>query len=96
VEVFDSGAKSSELKPRYDLIPLEAQKREALRMAHGAMVHGENNYRQGVTDPVFIRDRINHMIEHAMKYAAGDTSDDHLAAVRCNAGMLCWLDAHKK
>ena len=90
--MFSSGAKSSEEQPRYDLIPLEALKREAQRMAEGAAAHGENNYRKGKDDPAFIRDRVNHMITHALAYAHGDRSTDHLAAVRCNAGMLIWLE----
>jgi hypothetical protein len=93
--VFASGAKSSEEKPRYDLIPLVALEREAIRMAEGARAHGENNYRAGVNDLGFVRDRINHLIEHALKYADGDRSDDHLAAIRCNAAMLIWMDAHR-
>lgn len=64
-------------------------------MAEGAAAHGENNYRIGVSDPAFIRDRINHLIEHALRYADGDRSDDHLAAVRCNAGMLIWLEENQ-
>lgn len=88
---FKSGAKSSEVQPRVDLIPLRAIEREAVRMAEGAARHGENNYQRGiVSDPAFRKDRINHLIMHALKYAAGDRSDDHLAAVRCNAGMLIW------
>lgn len=87
-----SGAKSSEEKPRYDLIPLVALEREAIRMAEGARVHGENNYRKGKGDQAFIRDRINHLLEHALKYADGDRSEDHLAAIRCNTGMLMWLE----
>jgi len=86
--VFASGAKSSEERPRYDLIPREALEREAIRMAEGAASHGANNWRLGVHDPDFIRDRVNHLIDHALRYAAGDRSEDHLAAVRCNAGML--------
>lgn len=93
--VFTSGAKSSEEKPRFDLIPLEAQIREGIRMAVGARDHGENNYRHGVNDAAFIRDRINHLIEHALRYADGDRSDDHLAAIRANAGMLIWIEAHR-
>ena len=92
VTVFESGASSSEQKPRYDLIPAEAIRREAIRMAEGAAVHGDRNYQQGKNDPKFINDRINHMIEHALLYANGDRSTDHLAAIRCNAGMLIWLD----
>lgn len=92
--VFSSGAKSSEKKPEYRLIPQCALEREAIRMAEGAAAHGENNYRQGANDPTFINDRVNHLIEHALLYAAGDRSTDHLAAVRCNAGMLMWLEQH--
>ena len=61
-------------------------------MREGAETHGENNYQLGVGDADFIRDRINHLIEHARKYQAGDRSDDHLAAIRANAGMLIWLE----
>ena len=92
--VFESGAKSSEAKPRYDLIPLDASRREAVRMAEGAAAHGENNYQKGAADRRFVLDRINHLIEHALKYAAGDRAEDHLAAIRCNAGMLIWLESH--
>jgi hypothetical protein len=92
---FTSGAKSSEEQPRFDLIPFEALRREAIRMAEGARAHGENNYQQGTADPAFIRDRINHLLAHALKYANGDRSEDHLAAIRCNAGMLTWLDEHR-
>jgi hypothetical protein len=61
-------------------------------MGEGADVHGENNYQKGKDDPAFVRDRINHLIEHALMYADGDRSTDHLAAIRCNAGMLIWLE----
>lgn len=90
--VFESGARSTEKKPRYDLIPQRAIEREAVRMGDGADSHGENNYRKGKDDPAFITDRLNHLIEHALKYANGDRSDDHLAAIRCGAGMLIWLE----
>lgn len=72
---------------------MEALRREAVRMAEGARDHGENNYRAGKTDPGFIRDRVNHLIEHALKYADGDRSEDHLAAIRANTGMLIWIES---
>jgi hypothetical protein len=93
--VFDSGAKSSEEQPRFDLIPYEAQHREAQRWGEGAKVHGVNNWQRGEGDEVFITDRLNHLINHATRYANGDRSDDHLAAVRCNAAMLIWFDERK-
>jgi hypothetical protein len=92
-EVFASGARSSEEQPRIDLIPWEAIEREARRMGEGAKTHGENNYRKGKEDAAFRRDRINHLLSHALRYAAGDRSDDHLAAIRCNAGMLIWFES---
>lgn len=90
--VSPSGAKSSYEMPRYDLIPPSALRRLASRMAYGATKHGENNYQRGVGDPVFHRDRINHLLEHVYKYLAGDRQKDHLAAVMANAVMLMWLD----
>lgn len=92
--VFGSGAKSSEEQPRIDLIPWAAIRREAERMALGARAHGENNYQQGARDAAFIRDRVNHLLAHALKYANGDRTDDHLAAIRANAGMLIWIEEH--
>jgi hypothetical protein len=80
--------------PRYDLIPPEFVRRLAQRMAYGAAKHGENNYQRGVGDAAFHRDRVNHLIEHVLKYVAGDREKDHLAAVAANAAMLMWLDSH--
>ena len=88
MKTFGSGAKSSELKPRYDLLEVCALRRWALRMQWEPGSHGERNYQNGAGDAEFIRDRINHFLEHAHKYAAGDRSDDHLGAIMANAGML--------
>jgi hypothetical protein len=94
VATFKSGAKSSERAPRFDLIPVVALEREARRWAEGAAAHGENNYQRGIcTDPEFRKDRENHLLYHVLRYVAGDRSDAHLAAIRCNAGMLEWADA---
>lgn len=90
--VFTSGATSSTEKPRYDLIPVVALRRLAERFGYGAKKHGDHNYKQGAHDPEFIRDRQNHMIEHAIKYANGDRSTDHLGAVMCNAAMLVEIE----
>jgi hypothetical protein len=93
MKTFTSGAKSSEESPRYDLIPLASLQRQAARMAQGSASHGERNYRRGYNDPVFIRDRVNHLLGHALAYASGDRSEDHLGAVLANAGMLAELEA---
>lgn len=87
-----SGAKSSSEKPRYDLIYRGFLTRLAVRMGYGAAKHGERNFEQGKGDAVYRRDRINHLIEHALKYAEGDTHTDHLAAIAANCNILAWLD----
>lgn len=88
---FTSGAKSSEEAPRYDLIEPAFLDAVARRMAQGAASHGERNYLSGVGDPEFVRDRLNHLVGHVLKLAAGDTSDDHLAAAGANLNMLAVL-----
>lgn len=88
---FTSGARSSEEAPRYDLIEPAFLDAVARRMAQGAASHGERNYLSGVGDPEFVRDRLNHLVGHVLKLAAGDTSDDHLAAAGANLNMLAVL-----
>jgi hypothetical protein len=90
VKAFTSGAKSSEIKPRYDLL-YPGITRGAIRMAEGAQSHGERNFEKGANDPVFVKDRENHLVEHALAYAAGDRSTDHLGAVIANACILIRL-----
>lgn len=96
---FQSGAKSSELKPRYDLIPIEALDYIAARLAVGVAHHGENNYKRGVDDKTFITDRINHAIAHLQNYANRNTTEDtpkqHLQAAITNLAMLCYLEEHQ-
>jgi hypothetical protein len=103
---FSSGAKSTEIKPRYDLVPVEAVRYIAERLGLGAEHHGENNYKKGVNDPVFIKDRTSHAIEHLMNYANGnttgpdkygeyDTPIDHLKAAITNLAMLAWIEENR-
>lgn len=89
---FASGARSSEVKPDYRLIPQPALRRLATRFRLGADHYGENNWRSGLQDPSFLRDRLNHAIEHLALYSNGDRTDDHLAAAMCNLSMLVTAD----
>jgi hypothetical protein len=88
---FTSGAKSSERAPRYDLLEPEFLRRTAERMALGAATHGERNYLRGRRDPEFVRDRVNHLVAHVLKFAAGHTDDDHFSAACANLNMLAEL-----
>ncbi len=90
--MFDSGAKSSEEAPRFDLVPYEALLREANRWRDGAKFHGEWNWQKGLHDQAFRTDRLNHILAHINKWGGGDRSDDHLAAARCGLAMLIWFE----
>lgn len=90
--IFPSGASSSELAPRFDLLPPGVLTLELERWALGAAIHGPNNWRLGAADPEWRRDRANHLLAHALAYVAGDRSEDHLSAIRVNAAMLQYAD----
>ena len=70
---------------RYDLIPPLATKREAIRMAQGARTHGERNWESASPIEPFTQSCLNHLERHLVAYKSGDRTDDHLAAIRCNA-----------
>ena len=58
-------------------------------MDKGAVAHGDYNWRKGIRDPAWIRECYNHLLEHLLKWQAGeDMDDDHLAAIRCGAAFL--------
>lgn len=89
IHTFSSGAASSGMKPRYDLIPPFALKRIAERFSLGAAKYGDNNWMKGVNDREFILDRLNHAVEHLYNVINGihhpvDSNDDDLAAVILN------------
>ena len=89
-----SGAKSSQQKPRFDLIERALLVRLAERMAHG-LKHGERNYRLGAGDPAYRIDRINHLLDHAHKYAEAETDEEkrlQLSAIAANCNILAYLD----
>lgn len=92
-----SGAASSYEYPRYDLIYWPVLRRLADRLAYGAAKHGEHNYKAGVGDAVYRRDRLNHLIQHAHELAAATTPEaveKHLGAILANCQILAYLDDH--
>jgi hypothetical protein len=106
MEQFKSGARSTEIKPRYDLVPPEAVRYIAERLGMGAEHHGERNFEGGAADEEFIRDRKNHAVEHLLHYVNGRTTGpdkygeydmplDHLKAALANLAMLAYLEEHR-
>jgi hypothetical protein len=88
---FEGGATRSHHAPFYDLVPKAAIDRLASRLELGAKIHGENNWKKG--GPEFITQCKRHLCEHLFNYLEGDTSDDHLSAVLCNAAFLAYFEA---
>jgi hypothetical protein len=88
---FENGASRSHHAPRYELIPKAAIDRLAGRLELGAEIHGDNNWRGG--GPEFVAQCKRHLVEHLYNYFEGDKSDDHLAAVICNAAFLCHFES---
>lgn len=71
-------------KGRYDLMSPGVLRRDAGLLERGAMKYGERNWEKGQPESRFA----DSMIRHALQYLAGDRSEDHLAAVRWNAGAI--------
>ena len=61
---FESGAKRSKVMPRYDLIPISVLTCLADQLQLGAEKYGEYNWVNGLDDPKYLRDALNHMQVH--------------------------------
>lgn len=94
-ERFEGGSTRSVKFERFDLIPPEIDEVLAQRFALGALKHGENNWQQGGAD--FIKGCINHLRAHTVSLLKNGPfhSDDDIAAMTWNAGVLAWFRAHK-
>lgn len=94
MKIFESGAASSAGKPGYWMIPFVVLRALAERFDVGAQKYLPHNWKKGSKDPAFIRDRFNHMIEHAFKFLEGgdaeDTQVDSIIAVLWNAMALTY------
>ena len=74
---------------RYDLLPPAALERWAKRMEWGAKKYGDRNWEKGLPMARFL----NSAFRHLAQYMAGDTTEDHLAAVLFNVGGLMFVEA---
>lgn len=96
---FASGAESSGVVLRFDLIPRNFLQRLAARFGLGETKYGERAYRKGLRDRAFIIDRLNHLQQHVQAYVAPQTVDealdDNLAAIGWAAAFLCEVEADR-
>ncbi len=90
---FRGGARRSDRKPRFDLIPWEFLEAVAVVLAEGATRYGSHNWKRGGRD--FFVDAWNHAFVHLEKFKEGDQSEDHLAHLACNVVFLLWAVKRK-
>ena len=84
-----SGARSSKIALRFDLIPPIFINRTARRFTIGFEKYGEGNYQKGLRDREFLQDRLNHLQEHLYLFLKeGNEKDDNLAAIAWCVSIL--------
>jgi len=88
VRRFPGGARRSDRKPRFDLIPFEFLESVAEVLTRGAARYGPYNWKRGRKD--FFLDAWNHAFVHLQKFKEGDRSEDHLGHLACNVAFMVW------
>ena len=92
-ETYSTGAKrepvaDKEMRP--ELFSPEALIRDAKWYAQGASKYGDRNWEKGIP----FTNCIGSMLRHIIKYMNGQDDEDHLAAIRWNAGALCHYEKY--
>lgn len=96
-----SGATSSHVPLRYDLIPRALIDCTAARYTMGVAIHTERGYQKGLADRDFIINRINHTQEHWNKLFHPTSSDDkeppfnHIGAILWGMGFILEVMHHE-
>lgn len=93
-----TGKKSTALSSKqclfYHDVPPELYRRVASRHTGGhrkyiSEITMNLNWRQGLDDPHYVMDRLNHMFQHMVDFLdTGNEHDDNLAAIAWSAGFL--------
>jgi len=88
--IFPSGAIRDDRKGklRMSLIPTTSLKRTMQRYLDGAEEYSENNWAKGMDYSVFYDSAQRHMLQ----WWAGETDEDHLAAVVWNIMSLMYIE----
>lgn len=87
VKIFQSGAKSSGRALPYDAIPFSLDNAVARRLELGMMKYTRDNWKLGLDEPEYIRDRVNHLYRHLRLIQTGDESEESLEA---NVDAVAW------
>ena len=91
---FNNGVKRGDLKPMYQLIPLEGLRRLGITLTDGHLRYDkslyERNWKKGDAD--FAAGCFDHAIEHLYNWRDGDIDEDHLGHALANLMFLCWYE----
>lgn len=97
-EKIVTGRKSKALSSKQALffhdVPPELYRRIAKRYTVGHVKYSPEitqnlNWREGLTDPHYVMDRLNHLFDHVINFLDdGDDKDDNLAAIAWCCGFL--------
>lgn len=85
---------------RYDLLPPILLEQVAKRFEAGAVKYGPENWRKGLADTEYLRDRANHALQHLLNYIhgidnGGDGPTENLAAVGWAVAVLLEAERQK-
>lgn len=91
---FSTGAERDRAddKPRPDLVSPHAAWREGIWMGKGAVKYSARNWEKGMP----ISECIASIERHLIKYKLGMTDEDHMAAIRTNAGFIIHYEEELK
>lgn len=94
-EEFSTGSKrdTDEGKPRYELVPAEAEYRVAMLYSRGADKYGVDNWMKGQPLYRLFGSMIRHALTWKLNKVLGiEDSEDHLAAVIWGAQVIMWTE----
>ncbi len=86
--------KTELVSPGIDQIPLVALQRIGAIFEEGRQKYGEGNWRLDPANVEYNRERLRHAITHLLKYAEGDTTEDHLPKVAWFCVTQIWRTEH--
>jgi len=87
---FTGGARRSDRKPPYFLVPRELLEAVAWTRLEGDRKYEPGNWQRG--DPEFFVDALSHAIEHLVNAPWDETEDfrTHLGHAACNIAFILW------
>jgi hypothetical protein len=87
---FNNGAKRSDVKPMYCLIPEAGLRRTAIAFTEGHLKYSESltdiNWKKG--DEAFAAEAFNHVVAHLWDWYSGKTDEDHGGHAAAGINML--------